>query len=129
MYDAVVVVTVWKRSTTRRILSMIANQTALVGQKAVVILFQNGEHVDITETKNECRDKSFWQGRDVDILHVHSKVESGYYGRFLSPLSVASSKEAFFILLDDDILFGNRYFENMLRVVRDGSLAQEMGDL
>lgn len=60
-------------------------------------------------------------------MHILNDVETGYYGRFLSPLAVSSTERAKFIILDDDIIFGRRYFENMLRVVEGGSLATRNG--
>ena len=126
-YDIVVVVTVWKRNTVAELLKMISTQTALYQRCVAVILFQNGEHVNISAVVHQWSQPSAWGNISVGIKHVVSKVETGYYGRFASPLFVRSSSAARFILLDDDIIFGDRYFENMLRVVDDGFLATRNG--
>ena len=126
-FDLVVVITVWKRDTTEKTLHLIKKQTALVGARTAVIVFQNGNHVNITGTLENWKDPSSWHGNEVRIIHVASKLETGYYGRFLSPLAVDTNQDANFIVLDDDIIFGKRYFENMLRVVQNGYLATRNG--
>ena len=126
-YDIVIVITVWKRNTVAELLKMISTQTALYQNRVAVIVFQNGEHVNISAAVQKWSQPSAWGNLTVDIKHVASKIETGYYGRFASPLFVSSSPEASFILLDDDIIFGNRYFQNMLRVVDDGFLATRNG--
>jgi UDP-N-acetylglucosamine 2-epimerase (non-hydrolysing) len=126
-FDLVVVLTVWKRATTEKILHMIQQQTALIGKRTAIILFQNADHVNIKNSIERWKETSSWHGKEVQMFHIASKLETGYYGRFLGPLTVDTSKDASFIVLDDDILFGNRFFENMLRVVRSGSLATRNG--
>jgi len=127
VYDLVVLLTVWKRNTTETILDMIRQQSALDRGRIAVLLFQNGDHADITSIVERWKQRSKWSPNNVDLLHVFSKVETGYYGRFLGPLLVQSSADSSFILLDDDIILGNRYFENMLRVVSEGHLATRNG--
>lgn len=126
-YNLVVVLTVWKRNTIDDILHMIRKQSALKEGTIAVILFQNGEHVNVSSIVDKWKDKSMWVQSNVDLLHVFSKVETGYYGRFLGPFTVETTADAAFIILDDDIIFGNKYFENMLRVVKDGYLATRNG--
>ena len=122
VYEVVIVLTVWKRMMLDRQLRCVASQASLRGRKVLVIVFQNGCHVDISDVL--LRWKSFWSGnRNVDIRHVHSTLESGYYGRFLAPLMADSDGETVWILHDDDILFGSRYYENIFRVVEAGFLA------
>jgi len=127
IYDLVVVLTIWKRKTLEEIIRMVQQQTALPGQQVAVILFQNGEHVNISTSVERWSRKESWSGCSVDVIHVANIIETGYYGRFLSPLLVTASDDAKFIILDDDILFGRRYFENMFRVVENGSLATRNG--
>jgi len=126
-YDMVVVLTVWKRDTAEEMLRMIRQQSCLVAQKVAVVLFQNGDHVNISSIVDHWKQKSAWLEDTVDLLHIFSQFETGYYGRFLAPLSLATHPESTFIIMDDDIIFGSRYFENMLRVVQEGSLATRNG--
>jgi hypothetical protein len=51
------------------------------------------------------------------LSFIPAGIETGYFGRFLAPLLSPASSNGYFIVLDDDVLFGKRYFENMLRVV------------
>ena len=127
IYDLVVVLTVWKRETVDEILKMVRRQTALNGVQVALIVFQNGAHVDVSASVAQWAKSTSWDGNKVDVLHIENVVETGYYGRFLSPFAVSSNSDAKFIILDDDIIFGSRYFENMLRVVDGGSLATRNG--
>ena len=127
IYDLIVVVTVWKRDTVDEILNMIRRQTALNRLQVALLIFQNGEHLDISMSMAKWANSTSWNGNKVDVLHIKNVVETGYYGRFLSPFAVSSTLDAKFIILDDDIIFGSRYFENMIRVVDEGSLATRNG--
>ena len=127
VYDLVIVMTVWKRDTVDEIFRMIRQQSILHEYRVAIILFQNGKHINVKATLRQWEISSAWGNNHVDILHVLNTVETGYFGRFLGPFAVSSSQEAFFIILDDDILFGRRYFETMLRVVAQGSLATRNG--
>lgn len=127
VYDLVVVLTVWKRNTVDEILKMIRRQSILGEYRVAMVVFQNGEHVNITTPLSQWNRAAQWGGNRVDILHIWNTVETGYYGRFLSPLAVRYSQGAKFIVLDDDVMFGRRYFENLLRAVAEGSLATRNG--
>jgi hypothetical protein len=85
-----------------------------------VIVFQKGNHVDCTGTLENWKDPFSWHGNEVHIIHVASKLEAGYYGRFLSPLAVDTTLDANFIVLDDDIIFGIEWiFGYKKRAVRE----------
>ena len=64
---------------------------------------------------------------NIILTHIQSPIETGYYGRFLIPLTSPVTNYAYFIICDDDVIWGDRYFENMLRVVNSGSLATRNG--
>ena len=63
----------------------------------------------------------------VTITFIKSPIETGYFGRFISPLIFPVTSDAYFIVCDDDVIWGNRYFENMIRVVNEGFLATRNG--
>ena len=63
----------------------------------------------------------------VDITYIKSPIETGYFGRFIIPLTSQVRSDSYFLVCDDDIIWGNRYFENMIRVVNEGSLATRNG--
>ena len=63
----------------------------------------------------------------VDINFIQSPIETGYFGRFIIPLTSNIRDDSYFIICDDDIIWGSRYFENMIRVVNEGSLATRNG--
>jgi len=93
VYDIVVVLTVWKRNTTESILDMIRQQSVFDRGSIAVVLFQNGDHVDITSVVERWKQSSIWSPNKFDLLHVFYKVETGYYGRFLAPLSVLNQAQ------------------------------------
>ena len=130
--DLVVTMTVWKRGSNLDMqLSNLKLQTLLRRpsiQHTCVQVFQNGKHVDVSETVKKWSDKSAWRPYNVDVFVVQSPVvETGYYGRFLTPLTANPSPSAYFIVADDDIVWGGAYLENMIRVVDDGYLATRNG--
>ena len=120
-HQVVVVLTVWKRATLSRQFECLVAQTALTGKSVLVLVFQNGCHVDISEVLLHW--KEILKERSFHIKHIHSSLETGYYGRFLAPLLANADDEAVWILHDDDVLFGKRYYENVFRVVQSGFLA------
>ena len=63
----------------------------------------------------------------VDINYIQSPIETGYFGRFIIPLTSSVKRNSYFIICDDDVIWGRRYFENMIRVVDEGSLATRNG--
>jgi hypothetical protein len=54
-------------------------------------------------------------------------MATGYYGRFLAPLLSDVRPDGYFVVCDDDVIFGTKYLENMARVVDAGSLAVRVG--
>ena len=65
----------------------------------------------------------------MDITFIKSPIETGYFGRFIIPLISSVGSNSYFFVCDDDVIWGNRYFENMIRVVNEGSLATRNGRL
>ena len=63
----------------------------------------------------------------VDITFIKSPIETGYFGRFIVPLISSVKSNSYFFICDDDIIWGNKYFENMLRVVNEGFLTTRNG--
>ena len=94
--------------------------------KVNLIVFQNSDHVDIREIIDKWK-KNKMMPENIIITHIQSPIETGYYGRFLIPLTSQMAKNASFIICDDDVVWGDRYFENMLRVVAEGYLATRNG--
>jgi len=125
-YDLVIVLTVWKRNNLERQLIQVKRQSILKNKKTSIIIFQNFNHTNVNSIVNK------WKGSDmfldeVNITFINSPIETGYYGRFLAPLTSSVTNNAYFIICDDDIIWGDRYFENMIRVVDDGYLATRNG--
>tara|TARA_B110000003_G_scaffold11684_1_gene11754 strand:- start:1268 stop:3343 length:2076 start_codon:yes stop_codon:yes gene_type:complete len=127
-FDLVIVITVWKRDTIDKMLEMTSRQSTLPLHNPAILVVQNGVHLNIKDSLKKW-EMHTWVGGHPKIYHVHSHIETGYYGRFLTPMFVQTTLDANFIVLDDDILFGSRYFENLLRVVNDGFLATRNGRL
>jgi len=128
--DLIVLFTVWRRGTMLETqLGMLLAQSLLKRVKhTCVLIFQNGVHVDVGPVVKKWSLRETWKPYDVDVTFIHSPhVETGYYGRFLTPLTTNASPGAYFIVADDDILWGSRYLENMIRVVDDGYLATRNG--
>ena len=63
----------------------------------------------------------------VNLTFIQSPIETGYFGRFLIPLTSTVTNNAYFIICDDDVIWGDRYFKNMIRVVDEGFLATRNG--
>ena len=125
-YDIVIILTVWKRNNTERQLIQVKNQSILKNKKTNLIIFQNANHVNIDDIVNRWKQPGIFSD-NVDITFIHSPLETGYFGRFLVPLTSSVKEDTYFIICDDDIIWGNRYFENMIRVVNEGSLAVRTG--
>lgn len=127
-FDIVIVVTIWKRETLDAYMEMLTTQSIFTekGMRGEVLAFQNGDHINISKSLEH------WQGYlhglpNIKLTHVHSKIQTGYYGRFIAPLLSFVQKDGYFIVCDDDVIFGKRYLENMLRVVDAGMLATRNG--
>lgn len=130
-YDMAVVVTVWKRATLQQYMEMLSTQSLLrrPGFRANVIIFQNGKHVDVSEIVQHwtTAGRNVWMGASVDVSYMQSIVATGYFGRFLVPLISRVREDGYFVVCDDDVLFGSHYFESMVRVVDSGNLAVRNG--
>ena len=130
-YDLVVILTVWKRETLEMYLQMMAKQTVLQqhpGFKTNIIVFQNSDHLDVTGIMEEwANNHALWGAVDVVVTSIKSPIPTGYFGRFLAPLVGNVRDNGYFVVCDDDVLFGSKYLENMLRVVDDGNLAIRVG--
>ena len=125
-YDIVIVLTVWKRNNLEKQLLLVKDQSILKNKTTNIIIFQNSNHVDITNIINKWKNSDLFSSK-VDLNFIQSPIETGYYGRFLIPLTSSVRSNSYFIICDDDILWGRRYFENLLRVVDEGSLATRNG--
>ena len=126
LYDIVVVLTVWKRNNLEKQLIQVKRQSIIKNKKINLIIFQNSDHVKVDDIIDRWNKNNILP-KNVIITHIQSPFETGYYGRFLVPLTSHVTNSACFIICDDDIIWGDRYFENMLRVVEEGSLATRNG--
>lgn len=126
LYDLVIVLTVWKRNHLERQLNQVRRQSILNNKKTNIIVFQNSNHINVDNIINKWK-KSNTFLNEVNITFIKSPIETGYFGRFLAPLTSNVKNDGYFIICDDDIIWGDRYFENMLRVVDDGYLATRNG--
>ena len=125
-YDIVIVLTVWKRNNLERQLIQVKNQSALKKKKTNLIIFQNSNYINIDDIVNKWKESNFLSEK-VDITFIKSPIDTGYFGRFIIPLTSSVRSDSYFFICDDDIIWGNRYFENMIRVVNEGSLATRNG--
>ena len=125
-YDIVIILTVWKRNNLERQLIQIKNQSILKNKRTNIIIFQNSNHININDVVNEWKYLNKFNEK-VDINFIQSPIETGYFGRFIIPLTSKIRDDSYFIICDDDIIWGSKYFENMIRVVNEGSLATRNG--
>ena len=125
-YDIVIVLTVWKKNNIERQLIQVKNQSILKNKKTNLIIFQNSNHVYIDDIINKWK-QPFTFNDKVDITFIQSPIETGYYGRFIVPLTSQIRNDSYFFICDDDMVWGNRYFENMARVVNEGYLCTSNG--
>ena len=126
-YDIVIVLTVWKRNNLERQLFQVKNQSILKNKKTNIIIFQNSNHTYINDIVNNWKNSSF--SDDVDITFIQSPIETGYFGRFIIPLTSSVRSDSYFYICDDDVVWGKKYFENMMRVVNEGYLCTRNGRL
>ena len=127
-FDLVIVLTVWKRNNLNAQLIQIKRQSFLKQKKTNIIVFQNYNHVNIDKIIEEWKKPGAFCDQ-VTITFIKSPIETGYYGRFITPLISSVTNNAYFIICDDDVIWGDRYFENMIRVVNEGFLATRNGRL
>ena len=125
-YDLVVVLTVWKRNNLDRQLMQVKRQSILKVKKTNIIIFQNFNHININDIIKKWKQPDKFKD-NVKLTIIKSPFETGYFGRFISPLTSSINSDAYFIICDDDVIWGDRYFENMLRVVDEGYLATRNG--
>ena len=126
LYDIVIVLTVWKRNNLERQLLQIKKQSILQNRKTNVIIFQNSNHINVENIVNKWKKSNYFYEK-VDITFIKSPIETGYFGRFIIPLTSSVRSDSYFFICDDDVIWGDRYFENMLRVVNEGFLATRNG--
>ena len=126
IYDVVVVLTVWKRHNLERQLIQVKSQSIIKNKRINIIVFQNSNHVNAEEVVNKYKKPGVFPN-NVDITFIQSPIETGYFGRFLAPLTSSVVGDSYFIICDDDMIWGSKYFENMIRVVNEGSLATRNG--
>ena len=127
LFEIVIVLTVWKRNNLEIQLMQIKRQSIIERFKINIVIFQNSNHINITDIIKKWNKSIF--NSNVKITYMHSQFETGYFGRFLSPLMSSVTTDAYFIICDDDVIWGDRYFENMIRVVNEGYLATRNGRL
>ena len=125
-YDAVIVLTVWRRNNLEKQLNLINSQTFLKNKKTNIIIFQNSDHVNVDDIVNKWKQPNSFS-EQVVINFIHSPIETGYFGRFLAPLTSSVYDNSYFFICDDDIVWGRRYFDNMARVINEGYLATRNG--
>ena len=126
LYDIVIVLTVWKRNNLERQLTQVKYQSILKNKKTNIIIFQNSNHIYIEDIVNKWKTSNNFT-EYVNITFIQSPIETGYFGRFIIPLISTIRNDSYFFICDDDVIWGNRYFENMIRVVNEGSLATRNG--
>ena len=127
-FDLIIVLTVWKRNTLNTQLMQIKRQSILKNKKTNIIVFQNFNHINIDKIIEEWKKPGTFDDQTI-LTFIKSPIETGYYGRFITPLISPVTNNAYFIVCDDDIIWGDRYFENMIRVVNEGFLATRNGRL
>ena len=126
VYDIVIILTVWKRNNIERQLNQVKSQSILKNKRTNIIIFQNSNHLNIEHIVNEWKKPNKFSDK-VNITFIHSPIETGYFGRFIIPLTSSVNSNSYFFICDDDIIWGNKYFENMARVVNEGHLATRNG--
>ena len=127
-FDLVIVLTVWKRNNLNEQLKQIKRQSILKNKKTNIIVFQNYYHINVDKIIEKWKKPGRFS-EQVMITFIKSPLETGYFGRFISPLISPVTNNAYFIVCDDDVIWGDRYFENMIRVVNEGFLATRNGRL
>ena len=96
-YAFVVILTQFKRSNLKLQLQAIQRQT--LAPDAIFVV-QNGSYIDITEERNH-----------YQFHHIHNHYNTKYFGRFSFCLGISADQV---IVMDDDIIPGERCFEHYL---------------
>ena len=129
--DLAVIFTVWRRGTLDAYFRYFERQDLFAKRglafRTCIIVFQNGVHLNVTDIVAEWSIASKWGARSVTVTHVQSVLASGYYGRFLAPLLAPVRDDSYFIVCDDDIIFGAFFLSSMMRVVDSGDVATRNG--
>ena len=125
-FDIIIVLTIWRRNNLEKQLIQVKRQSEIINKKVNLIVFQNSNYFDARSIIYKWKKEKLLP-KNVVLTHIQSPIETGYYGRFLIPLTSSVKKNSFFIICDDDVIWGDRYFENMIRVVKSGSLATRNG--
>ena len=108
-YELVVVLTVWKRNNLDRQLMQVKRQSILKEKKTNIIIFQNSNHTDINDIIKKWKQPDKFN-ENVKLTIIKSPIETGYFGRFISPLTASITSDTYFIICDDDVIWGDRYF-------------------
>ena len=95
-----VLLTQWKRHHLEKQLVQIYNQTI---RPDYIIVFQNENHVDITELKKK-----------YNFIHVKSDYNTKYFGRFAYFFSIPVD---ICIVMDDDIIPGINCIKNYYLII------------
>ena len=125
-YNLIIVLTIWKRNNLEKLLMQVKRQSILKTKRTNIIVFQNFNHIDVNDIINKWKKPDAFLEK-VNLTFIQSPFETGYFGRFLIPLTSTVTNNAYFIICDDDVIWGDRYFENMIRVVDEGYLATRNG--
>jgi len=125
-YDIVIVLTVWKRNNLEKQLNLVKNQNILKNKTANIIIFQNSNHISVQNIIDKWKNSNTFSDK-MNINFIQSPFDTGYFGRFIIPLTSSVSDNSYFFICDDDVIWGSRYFENMIRVVDEGALATRAG--
>lgn len=124
IYNVYVVLTVFMRNNLLKQLDLVSRQSIRKSYSIHIIVFQSGLYNNISNVINIWRNN-----HKFNVTYIHSTIETGFYGRFLAPLVSYTTENSYFIIVDDDVMWGDKYFENMIRVVNSNSLAVRMGRL
>lgn len=119
-----VVLTVFMRHNLIKQMELVARQSIVNSYNVHIIVFQSGSYNNVSNEIDTWKRK-----HNYEVIFIHSTIETGFYGRFLGPLVSYTTENSYFIIVDDDVIWGKKYFENMIRVVDSGSLAVRMGRL
>ena len=127
-YDLVIVLIVLEKDNLIKQLRQIKRQSLLKNKKTNIIILKNSNHVDVDNIIEEWKKpRTFFDF--VNITFIKSPIEIGYFGHFIAPLITPVTMEANFIIYKDNSILGDKYFENMIRVVDEGFLATKKGKL
>lgn len=122
-YDIVYVLSIWKRLNYSWQIEMLLKQRYKNFYNILIVIFQNGDHIyfDYSQYSNN--------KQNIHIEYIHSVIETGYFARFIIPLLCNIKESSYFFIIDDDIRWGNYYFNNMIELVDKGFLATRNGRL